>query len=129
MFTLLRRCKGCGLRRCAIVRQYVSLDKYRKENGTITVMYLDYNKIGDEGAVALAESLKATFVTYVLQVRASLFLRVAVLMASLRARLQETFCQLSRISFGMLFDGTFFCVDACVRVRRFVRKNPPTFCQ
>ena len=47
---------------------------FRKVNDTIAVMYLDRNTIGDAGAVALAESLKATLVTCVLQVCVSLFL-------------------------------------------------------
>ena len=51
----------------------MSPDKFRKANGTITKLQLGSNEIGDEGAVALAESLKATLVTCVLQVRASLF--------------------------------------------------------
>ena len=36
-------------------------------------MYLARNKIGDAGAIALAESVKATLVKCVLQVRVSLF--------------------------------------------------------
>ena len=53
---------------------FVSPDKFRKANGTITELVLDDNKKGDEGAIALAESLKVTLVMCVLQVRASLFL-------------------------------------------------------
>ena len=53
---------------------FVSPDKFRKANGTITELELQYNTIGDEGAVAFAESLKVTLVMCVLQVRASLFL-------------------------------------------------------
>ena len=48
------------------------LHTFRKANGTITRIDLDGNKIGDKGAVALAECLKATLVTCVLQARASL---------------------------------------------------------
>ena len=48
--------------------------KYHKVNKTITMILLEYNMIGDAGAVALAESLKAMFVTCVLQVRSALFL-------------------------------------------------------
>ena len=62
----------------------MSPDKFRKANGTITELELQHNKIGDEGAVALADSLKATLVTCVLQ-----GLRVTVLMASVRAYSQE----------------------------------------
>ena len=47
--------------------------KYYKVNKTITVIDLKFNKIGDAGAVAFAESLKAMFLTGVLQVRATLF--------------------------------------------------------
>ena len=45
---------------------------FRKANDTITTMLLWNNEIGDAGAVALAESLKARIVTCVLQVRALL---------------------------------------------------------
>ena len=48
--------------------------KYHKVNKTITMIELYNNKIGDAGAVALAESLKATLVTCVLRVHVSLFL-------------------------------------------------------
>ena len=34
---------------------------YHKANGTITELYLNENTIGDVGAVALADALKATF--------------------------------------------------------------------
>ena len=34
---------------------------YHKANGTITTLVLDKNTIGDVGAVALADALKATF--------------------------------------------------------------------
>ena len=50
-----------------------SLHIFRKANGTITRIELGYNKIGGRGAAAFAECLKATLVTCVLQVRASLF--------------------------------------------------------
>ena len=46
---------------------------FRKANDTITTMSLESNNIGEAGATALAESLKATLVTCVLQVRASPF--------------------------------------------------------
>ena len=49
-----------------------SLHTLRKANGTVTRIDLGCNEIGDKGAVALAECLKATLVTCVLQVRASL---------------------------------------------------------
>ena len=49
-----------------------SHDTFRKGNDTITTIYLHQNKIGDAGAVALAESLKAMFVTCILHV--SMFL-------------------------------------------------------
>ena len=62
-FTILRRRKDCGLRNCVIVRQSVSPNTCRKANATITVMYLHLNIIGDKGAIALAECLKATLVT------------------------------------------------------------------
>ena len=42
------------------------LHGFRKANGTITKLVLYHNKIGDAGASALAESLRATFVTCVL---------------------------------------------------------------
>ena len=47
---------------------------FRKANDTITKLDLGSNEIGDAGACALADSLKATLVTCVLQVRVSLFL-------------------------------------------------------
>ena len=51
-----------------------SLHTFRKANGTITRIDLQYgNKIGDKGAAALAECLKATLVTCVLQARATVF--------------------------------------------------------
>ena len=62
-FTILRRRKDCGLRNCVIVRQSVSPNTFRKANATITMMYLRSNKIGDKGAIALAECLTATLVT------------------------------------------------------------------
>ena len=37
--------------------------KYCKDNRTITELYLDENKIGDQGACALADALRATLVT------------------------------------------------------------------
>ena len=46
-----------------MVRQSVSPNKFRKANASITVMNLHSNKIGDKGAVALAECLTATLVT------------------------------------------------------------------
>ena len=67
--------------------------KYHKVNKTITKIVLQYNKIGDAGAVALAESLKAMFVTCVLQVRSALF----------------SFCHLSRNSVSVLFCVTHSC--------------------
>ena len=73
---------GCT---CVIVQQSVGaarrlpplvfrLHRFRKANGTITKLVLERNKTGDAGASALAESLRATFVTCVLQIRASQFL-------------------------------------------------------
>ena len=62
-FTILRRGKDCGPRNCAIVRQRVSPNTFRKANASITVMNLSFNKIGDKGAIALAECLTATLVT------------------------------------------------------------------
>ena len=97
------------MRRCAIVRQYVSLDKFREANGTITLISLRDNKIGDEGAVALADSLKATLVTCVLQFRASLFFCVAVLLASLRAH--GTLC---------VDVHVYACVDSRGRTSNFL---------
>ena len=62
---------GCALG-CSQVVAIIGLRSQilRKVNDTTTVMYLDRNTIGDAGAVALAESLKAMIVTCVLQVRA-----------------------------------------------------------
>ena len=71
---------------------------YRKANDTITRMDLDENKIGDEGAMAFAESLKATLVTCVLQVRATLF------SWQVWAR-----TRMSRNSGSMLFQKAFSC--------------------
>ena len=78
--TLFRRTVGC-----AVVQSFgkawvqsggclhlFSLHTFRKANGTITKIDLQCNKIGDKGAVALAECLKATLVTCVLQARATL---------------------------------------------------------
>ena len=62
-FTILRRRKDCGLRNCVIVRQNVSPNKFRKANASIAVKNLRSNKIGDKGAIALADCLKATLVT------------------------------------------------------------------
>ena len=42
------------------------LHGFRKANGTITKLVLKRNEISDAGASALAESLRATFVTCVL---------------------------------------------------------------
>ena len=67
-----------------------SLHTFRKANGTITKIELGCNEIGDKGAVALAECLKATLVTCVLQVRASLF------SWHVCAHSQETSCHFSR---------------------------------
>ena len=61
-FTILRRRKDSGLRNCVIVRQSVSPDTFRKVNATMTMMNLGCNNIGDKGAIALAECLKATLV-------------------------------------------------------------------
>ena len=62
-FTILRRRRDCGLRNCVIVRQSVSPYTFRKANATITMMDLACNNLGDKGAIALAECLKATLVT------------------------------------------------------------------
>ena len=48
---------------CAMVRQSVSPNKFRKANGSITMMNLRGNNIGHKGTIALAECLKATLVT------------------------------------------------------------------
>ena len=37
--------------------------QYNKANRSITKLYLDWNKIGDKGACALADALRATLVT------------------------------------------------------------------
>ena len=105
---------------------------FRKANDTITTTNLGNNTIGDAGAIALAESLKATLVTCVLQVRASLFpsrthrRRSATCRATVLARCSASFFVLMCLS----------CVacrgvrcDQMPRVRRFERKNPPTFNQ
>ena len=76
-FTILRRCAGCGLhvcnrsaeRWCSQVAAIIGfrLHGFRKKaNSTITKLVLERNEIGDAGASALAESLRATFVTCVL---------------------------------------------------------------
>ena len=63
----------CGYNQ--VVAIWISLTHiFRKANDTITTIYLHQNKIGDDGAVALAESLKATLVTCILQVHVSIFL-------------------------------------------------------
>ena len=49
-------------------------EKNHKANNTITGMTLLNNKIGDGGAIAMAESLKATLVMTFRLVRAALFL-------------------------------------------------------
>ena len=48
--------------------------EYHEANKTITEMKLHKNEIGDGGAIALGESLRAMLVTCVFQMRASLFL-------------------------------------------------------
>ena len=47
--------------------------KYHEANNTITVMYLSQNEIGDGGAIALAESLKATLLISFCSLCATLF--------------------------------------------------------
>ena len=44
---------------------------YCKANRTITVLHLDENKIGDKGACALADALRATLVPCLPHVRAT----------------------------------------------------------
>ena len=117
-FALVTRCTGCGPRRCAIVRQSVGAVQvvatiglrsqiFRKANDTITEMYLFNNKIGDGGAIALAESLKAMFVTCVLQVRASLFLWHVC------AHIHRRHSGTCRETVLACYSMRFFCVDVC----------------
>ena len=116
--------------------------KYHKVNKTITKIELFNNKIGDAGAVAFGRKSEG----HVCDVCSS-GSRDTVLMASVSAHSQETFCHLPRNSVGMLFPEVF-CVDvcqlrgvalrlvrpdvtrsprACVRVNRFDWRSPPTF--
>ena len=48
---------------CAIILNdfYAADFAYHKANGALTALWLDWNKIGDNGAIALADAVKATF--------------------------------------------------------------------
>ena len=66
-----------------------------------------HNKIGDGGAIALAESLKAMFVTCVLQVRTSLFLWHVC------AHIHRRHSGTCRATVLACFSMRIFCVDVC----------------
>ena len=74
----LAQCDTHGLHSCVIVRRSVRAARCVpvlvpcEANNSITEIFLDENNIGDGGAIALAESLKATLLTCFRLLRAML---------------------------------------------------------
>ena len=115
-------CNRSAKRGCSQVVAMIGLRSqiFRKANDTITKMDLWNNKIGDAGAAALAESLKAMFVTCVLQVRTSLFLWHVC--AHIHRRRSATCRETVLACCSMRFS----CVDVCELLgvsRREVRQD------
>ena len=80
------------------------LRKYHEANKTITRISLENNRIGDGGAIALAESLKATLLISFRSLCATFFV-----VPSANVIVQETFCHLCHlchVSVGMSFCET-----------------------
>ena len=75
--------------------------KYHEANKTITEMSLSQNEIGDGGAIALAESLKATLLISFCSLCATQFV-----VHGANVIVQETFCHLCHVSVGMSFCET-----------------------
>ena len=53
----------CDSRREATLRVGMGAVTDQKANATLTVLYLSFNRVGDAGASALADALKATVLT------------------------------------------------------------------
>ena len=75
--------------------------KDHKANDTITTLDLGFNNISDGGAIAMAESLKATLLMGFRLVRTTPFD-----VASASAIFQEKFCHLRHVSVGVLVCET-----------------------
>ena len=70
---MLMGCNRSAKHACSQVFATIgSLRKYHEAKKSITKISLEQNKIGDGGAIALAESLKATFLMSFRLVRAML---------------------------------------------------------
>ena len=113
-FARLSRCGYLWLLGCVIIRPEprgnqwrASIGhrrKYHKVNKTVTEISLLKNNIGDAGAIALAESFKATLVMKIPPCA-----RDTVLGARAKSTSQETLSHLRHVSVQMLFCGSCAC--------------------